>query len=265
VSGAFGGPVGFHSGAGEDGTSSTTAHQDMDLVRNALRDLKDGGAGFLRLYRPRPTAAFSPCDMTLEHYALAADAMKAKGFEPVERRAGGQLAVYDGNALVVDLVAPHADPRAHVIERFRLFSTALASTLSSLGVDARVGGIDGEYCRGDYSVNSEGRIKLAGVAQRIGRRGYHLGAVISVMPSARAGAAVNLAYRILGLHFNPATFGAVANLVPDLSSAVLFQRLQDAVAGELIALQGAKRKHVGNQMLSPADFETRQKLNPPGI
>ncbi len=135
--------------------------------------------------------------------------MRTRGFVPVERRAGGSLAVYDANALVVDLVAPHPDPREHVIDRFRLFSQAIASALTSLGIDARVGAVAGEYCPGDYSVNAGGSVKLAGLAQRIGRKGYHMGAVISVLPSEAAKAAVEDAYRILGMEFAPQTFGTL--------------------------------------------------------
>jgi hypothetical protein len=237
VTGPFGGPVQVLS---EDRDAATTALKDMDLVRHTLVGLNEGGVGFLRIYRPRPTAAFSPRDTALDRYAAAADAMRGFGFEPVKRRAGGQLAVYDGSALVVDLVGPHAEPRADVLERFRLFSGAIASVLLDLGIDARVGAIDGEYCPGGYSVNGEGRIKLAGIAQRITRRGYHLGAVISVMPSGEAKAAVTEAYRILDLPFSPATFGALADLAPELSFAVLRQRLQDVIAEKLLASVSAQ-------------------------
>lgn len=215
----------------------TSAHADMDRVRRTLQGFNGGGAGFLRIYRPYPTAAFSPRDTTLKSYAAAAELMRAFGFEPVQRRAGGQLAVYDGNALVVDLVAPHNEPRADVLERFRWFSGAIAQAFISFGIDARVGAIDGEYCPGDYSVNGEGRIKLAGIAQRIARRGYHLGAVISVMPSGQAKVAVAEAYRILGLSFNPATVGALADFVPGLSFAMLCRCLRDALAEKRLAAQ----------------------------
>ena len=214
-----------------------TAYEDMDLVRRTLLGFNDGGAGFLRIHRPPPTAAFSPRDTTLDSYAAAAEAMRGRGFEPVERRAGGQLAVYDGNALVVDLVAAHLEPRADVVERFRLFSGAIASAFISFGIDARIGAIEGEYCPGNYSVNGEGRIKLAGIAQRIGKRGYHLGAVIPVMPSDRVLAAAAGAYRILGYPFDPKTFGALADLVPDLSFVMLRQRLVEFFGEKLLVVQ----------------------------
>ena len=227
----FGGPVVFYDGDAEDGLSTTTAHEDMDLVRRTLLGLGGGGDGMLRIYRPVPTAAFSPRDTTMQSYAVAAEAMRKRGFEPVERRAGGQLAIYDRNALVIDLVAAHPEPRVQFRDRFQGFAGAIAASLASLSVDARVGCLPGEYCPGDFSVNGAGRIKLVGVAQRIGRRGYHLGAVISVSPSEPAMAAVAEAYQILGMLFDPATFGAIADLVPDLDFAALRESMHAPING----------------------------------
>lgn len=225
----FGEPVALYSGDAEDDTSLLAAHEDMDLVRRTLLGFNDGGDGFIRIYRPRPTAAFSPRDTTMQHYVSAADAMRERGFEPVERRAGGQLAVYDGSAIVIDLVAPHAEPRLQVHERFEQFSSVIVDALASIGVDARTGALPGEYCPGDYSVNGAGRIKLAGIAQRIGRRGFHIGAVLSVTRSDQARDAVATAYRILGLQFEPATFGAIADMVPKPSFATIRNALRVSI------------------------------------
>lgn len=104
-------------------------------------------------------------------------ALAAEDMELVRRTLAGlneQLAVYDGNALVVDLAAPHSAPRDDVMERFWLFSGAIATALGGLGIDTRIGAIEGGYCPGGHSVNGEGRIKLAGNAQRIARRGCGL-------------------------------------------------------------------------------------------
>jgi lipoate-protein ligase A len=236
VNSAFGGPVQLMPESTGGGAPAPPAQHAMDLVRQTLQGFENGGSGFLRLYQPAPTAAFSPRDTTLQHYAAAASAVQALGFQPVERRAGGQLAIYDEASLVIDLVAPHSEPRDAVMERFRQFSGVIAKVLTHLGIDARVGEIPGEFCPGTYSVNAEGRIKLVGLAQRIVRRGYHLGAVISVAPSDKARAAVAQAYGILGLPFDPATFGAAQSLVPGLSFTTLCQQLQSAITAELIAV-----------------------------
>lgn len=205
--------------------SSASAVADMHRPYELLTALNTGGAGSLRLYRPFPTAAFAPRDTTLPPYAEAAAAAARLGFAALERRAGGQLAVYDQNAIVIDLVSPHEDPRQHVMERFTAFSEAIGAALRGFGIDARVGEIDGEYCPGDYSVNARGAVKLVGVAQRIGRRAYHLGAVISVTPSPEAREAVTEAYRILGFPFEAATFGSIAGEV----SGVTFPALRGAL------------------------------------
>lgn len=225
---AFGGPVRLFTGDAADGLSATTPEEDMDRVRRELLAFNEGGPGSLRIFRPKPTAAFAPRDTTLPEYRWAAEVMQDMGFAAVERRAGGQLAIYDESALVIDLVAPHPEPRLDVIERFRVFSGAIASALRSLSIDARVGSVAGEYCPGDYSVNGGGRIKLAGVAQRIGRRGYHLGAVIAVERSALVMDAVTRAYRIYGFDFDPNSFGAVADF-----ARVSFAEMRRALLGAL--------------------------------
>lgn len=221
----FGGPVQLFTGDAADGTSATSPEEDMDRVRRELTALSDGGPGSLRIYRPRPTAAFAPRDTTLPHYEKAANVLRAMGFASVERRAGGQLAVYDESALIIDFVAHHPEPRLDVIARFRGFSEMIAGALRSFTVDARVGAVPGEYCPGDYSVNGAGRIKLAGVAQRIGRCGYHMGAVLSVESSAAVRDAVAEAYRIMGFEFEPCSFGAVSDLAPD----ACFSTIRDAL------------------------------------
>lgn len=225
----FGGPVQLFSGDAADGTSPATAEDDMDRVRRELIAFNAGGAGSLRIYRPRPTAAFALRDTTLPQFGQAAEAMRGMGFVPVDRRTGGQLAVYNSSALVIDLVSPHTEPRLHVAERFRVFSAKIAEVLQDFSVDARVGGLAGEYCPGEYSVNAGGRMKLAGLAQRIGRFGYHLGAVISVEASAEAGEAVAEAYRILGFPFEPSTFGALT----DFAEGITFTALRDALVMRL--------------------------------
>lgn len=229
VMSAFGGPVRVWPERTDAAQPSSGAAEDMDEVRRALAGLGAGEAGLLRLYRPLPTAAFAPSDRASANYGAAVEAVQAFGFEPVERMAGGRLAVYDKSALILDLVAPHKEPRLHVLERYAVFADAIAEALTRLGVDARVGELSGEYCPGQYSVNGSGRIKLVGVAQRIGRYGYHLGAVISVYQSASARAAVEKAYGQMDLAFEPQTFGAIADLVP----AVSFDAVRNALLGSL--------------------------------
>ena len=56
---------------------------------------------------------------------------------------------------------------------------------TSLGVDARVGEVAGEYCPGEFSVNARGAAKLAGIGQRVVVGGAHVGGVIVVRGAGR--------------------------------------------------------------------------------
>ena len=207
--------------------------EDVDIVRRALEGLKSGGEGLLRFHQPQPTAAFSRRDTTSPHYAAAAAAMRELGFQPVERPAGGHLAIYDQSTLIIDLVAPHSHPREHIHERFKLFSNSIASALSSLGVDARIGELAGEYCPGSSSVNGKGRTKLAGLAQRVVKHGYYLGTVISVSRSEPSKIAIAAAYDILGISFDSRTFGAITDFVDVQSLEAVYETVQNSIMATL--------------------------------
>jgi octanoyl-[GcvH]:protein N-octanoyltransferase len=230
VSTVFGGPVQLEPDITMDVRSRLSPAADMERVSRQLCLMQPGHVGSMRVFRPLPTAAFAPRDLSLAGYAVATKRLCEDGFTPVERRTGGQLAVYDDTALIIDLVVAHPQPRLDVIERFRSFAAAICSALAGFGIDAGVGPVPGEYCPGEYSVNAGGLRKIAGLAQRIVRCGYHLGAVIAVEPSPRVQAAAARAYDALGLHLNAASFGAAA----DAGKTVGFVDLRDALVGEML-------------------------------
>ena len=86
--------------------------------------------------------------------------------------------------------------------------------LRTLGVDARVGEVPREYCPGDYSVNARGQTKLAGIGQRLISGAWHIGGVIVVDGGDRVRDILVPVYEALGLDWDPATSGAVADEVP---------------------------------------------------
>ena len=134
---------------------------------HALLDLLAAGQRqpALRCYRPRATVAFGRRDTFLAGFADATAAARRHGFTPVIRGAGGRAAAYDEGCLIFDEVMP-ADGTA-IRERFADDADRQARGLQSLGVDARVGEVPGEYCPGEFSVNARGRVKLIGAAERI--------------------------------------------------------------------------------------------------
>jgi hypothetical protein len=202
-------------------------------VRTTLASLRPRDEGIVRFVRPRPTAAFSPQDTLHPHYKSVQNQMLEYGFAPVERSTGGRLAIFDENALVISILAAHPDPREHIIERYQIFANILANTLMLFGIDARIGELPYEYCPGRFSLNASGRLKLAGMAQRISRTSFQIEALICVTRSPPACTALAAAYAGLELQFDPHTYGALTDVQPTLDYGQVKTTFKDAVTAAL--------------------------------
>jgi lipoate-protein ligase A len=189
-----------------------------------------GRVPLVRLYRPRPTVAFGRLDALRPGYRDAVATARARGFAPVLRQPGGHAAAYDGGAVCLDIVRAEPDALPALQERFAEAAELIAGALRGLGVDARVGELPGEYCPGSSSVNAEGRIKLAGIAQRVVRGGSLLGAVVVVSGTARIRPVLEEVYNHLGLGWDPATAGSVEDVAPSVGVADVEAALLDACA-----------------------------------
>jgi lipoate-protein ligase A len=127
----------------------------------------------------------------------------------VVRGAGGRAAAYDKGCLIFDEVMP-ADGSA-IRERFAADADRQARALQTLGVDARVGEVAGEYCPGEFSVNARGRVKLIGAAERIVKAAWLHSSVVVVEGADRLRAVLQDVYAALGLDWDPASVGAVGD------------------------------------------------------
>jgi octanoyl-[GcvH]:protein N-octanoyltransferase len=170
----------------------------------------------LRYYRPQATVAFGRRDRFVSGFGAAARAALQHGFAPVIRGAGGRAAAYDDGCLVLDEIVPADDAMTGIQTRFSEEAEHQALALRSLGVDARVGEVPGEYCPGQFSVNARGATKLIGAAQRIVRGAWLLSTVV-VVESSSARHVRNVledVYAELELDWDPATTGSVADEAP---------------------------------------------------
>ena len=163
----------------------------------------------LRLARPAAVVAFAKRDALSPGYAQAVAAARAGGFGAILRLAGGRAAVFHEGTLELAHAVPDPDPKPGIHERFEATATLIARALREVGVNARVGDVEGEYCPGRWSVNAAGARKLAGTGQRVVAGGSHTGAVIVVDGAERIRAVLEPVYAALGLDWNPRTFGAV--------------------------------------------------------
>lgn len=214
---------------------------DVALSHAILSAVSAGEMGpTLRLHVPGALVAFGRADRVTPGYRAAVRAAEAHGFLAVERLAGGRAAVFHEATLAFSLAIPEEDPRKDIRQRFEMISGLMAAAFVSLGIDARVGEIAGEYCPGQWSVNVGGKVKVMGVGQRLVRNAAHIGGVVVVDDSHRIRDVLIPVYRALGLDWDPRTTGALADRSPGLSTKVVrksieaqFARLFDLVDGEL--------------------------------
>ena len=201
-----------------EGSAGGDPALDVALPHALLGLVAEGRRGpVLRSYRPQSTLAFGRRDTFLPGFSQAVAAARQRAFTPVVRGAGGRAAAYDSGCLVFDEVMPAQDSMSGIQARFADEAELQAGALRRLGVDARVGQVPGEYCPGEFSVNARGQTKLIGAAQRIVRGGWLLSTVVVVDSGARIRAVLEDVYAELGLEWDPATTGAVADEVPGVS------------------------------------------------
>jgi lipoate-protein ligase A len=202
----------------------------------------------LRLARPGAMVAFGKQDAIAPGYPAAARAARAEGFAPVLRLAGGRPAVFHEGTIAMAHAVPDPRPRAGIHARFEATAGLIARALRSLGIDARVGEVSGEYCPGSYSVNAGGARKLAGIGQRLVAGASHMGGVVVVDGANRVRGALVPVYRALALDWNPATAGAAAEEAP----VVTWDRVRDALLDEYARLHELEEAELDEETLALA-------------
>jgi octanoyl-[GcvH]:protein N-octanoyltransferase len=208
----------------------------------------------VRLWRPDPTMAFTGRDCVTPGIADAVAAAHRHGYVPVRRGPGGRAAGYDRASLCVDHVGRPGPGTRDITGRFARFAHEFAGALRTLGIDAQVGAVPGEYCPGDWSVNDGAGRKLLGAAQRLTRTGWLFSSVVTVGPPDPVRAALVDVYAALGLDFAPATVGSIADVVPGV-------RWQDAKEAFVTALGRDADLHRTTEVPAPALAEAASTLD----
>jgi lipoate-protein ligase A len=168
----------------------------------------------VRLSRPGRVVAFGRRDTVSPGYAAAVAAARARGFEAMERIAGGRAAAYTEGTLSLTMTFPDPHPARRTAARFEYSAGLAREALAGLGIDARVGEVEGEYCPGAFSVNAAGSRKLVGIGQRMIRGAAHVGFVIAVSGADTIRDVLEPVYSSLELDWNPETVGAVDQDLP---------------------------------------------------
>jgi lipoate-protein ligase A len=201
-------------------------------LSHALLDAVAAGRrrGAVRVFAPAPAVAFGRLDALRPGFAAACAVARRHGRTPLLRSVGGRAAVYDERCLVIEHVVAAPDATAGLQERFAEHAGRLQRVLRELGADARIGAVPGEYCPGAHSINAGGRLKLAGLAQRTVRGAALTSAVLVVGGGPGLRAVVEPVYAALGLEVDPATAGALDEVLPGVAVGAVAERVREAYA-----------------------------------
>ena len=206
---------------------------DIAISHALLAEVASGRrAPALRIFRPGPTAAFGRLDTLRPGFARACAVAREHGLTPLVRSVGGHVAAFDERCVVLEHVTHEADATAGLQARFEEQSRRVRDALASLGADARIGELAGEYCPGPHSVNIGGRVKVAGIAQRVVRHGAATSAVVVAGGGPELRAAITSIYAALELPVDPATAGALDEELPAASPAAVARLLRRAYAAD---------------------------------
>lgn len=221
-----------------------TAVSEAILLRVAAGELP----ATFRLHRPARELAFAKQDRVATGFGPAVEAAREAGFEPVLRLAGGRAAVFHEQTLAIAWAQPEPRPVARVQERFRQAAEIVTAALRALGVDARIGEIDGEWCPGAWSVNARGAVKLAGIGQRMIAGAAHIGAVVVVDRGELIRDVLEPVYRALDVDWDPSTVGSITAE----AGGIAFEEVEEALIGELGARYDLERADIDPETLERA-------------
>ena len=208
------------------GPAFGTALSAAILRRVAAGELPETG----RLNRPGKVVTFGRRDVVSDGYATAVEAARAAGYEAVERIAGGRAAAYNGEALNLSHAVRDVSPARSTRARFEAMAELVREALAELGVDARIGEVEGEYCPGAFSVNAGGSLKLAGIGQRMIKGAAHVGCVVVAADSAGLRDVLVPVYEALGLDWDPRTAGSVEDVVEGVTTDAVADALRRGLA-----------------------------------
>jgi len=218
---------------------------DVAVSHSVLRAVSSGElGGVFRLHIPGPVVAFGRADRLAAGYLQAVRAAGAHGFAAVERLAGGRAAVFHEGTLAFSWAVPDPEPRKRTMERFKVISSLMAEAFRSVGVDARVGEVPGEYCPGEYSVNLAGKTKVMGAGQRVVRGAAHLGGVVVVDDAQRIREVLVPVYRALDLDWDPRTTGAISDQAPGVDTNAVATAIVESLASRFDISPGTLPEHV---------------------
>ena len=186
-----------------------SAGADRQVVQRLAESVASTGVPALRVWQPPKQVAFGRRDSAADGYEHARLAARERGYEPIQRRAGGTAVAYATGTVAFAYAVSTATGRGGIEDRYRTATERLLAALASVGAAVRRGEPSATFCPGTHSLRADG--KVAGLAQRVKEETALVGGY--VVGTNRASAAVadvlDPVYRALGTPFDPTTVGSV--------------------------------------------------------
>ena len=196
----------------------------------------------LHVYQPSGRAvAFGRRETRSPGFSAAVRAARDAGFEPLIRATGGRAVAYTDQSVVVHHVCHEEEPIGGHDSRFIEFGELLVGTMRTLGVEARLGAVPGEYCPGAHSVNARGETKLVGTAQRVLRGAWLFASLVVVGDEHELRTVLTEVYGHLGQPFDPTSVGSLSAENPALEPAGVERALAPDGVRRVDAGQASRR------------------------
>jgi octanoyl-[GcvH]:protein N-octanoyltransferase len=205
---------------------------DTGVSDALLRRVGDGSLPeSFRISSPGNVVAFGKQDRLAPGFGRATEIARQHEFASVIRLPGGRAAVFHDQVISFSWTIPDPDPIRGVRRRFAQIASLVTGALASTGIEASIGEVQGEYCPGEFSVNHAGRIKVAGLGQRLIKGAAHVGGVLVVGGAGRIRDVLIPVYDALEIPLDPSTIGALDDIHPTLDIATV----EDALIAALRA------------------------------
>ena len=163
-------------------------------------------------------AVFGRRDVRAVGFPHAVRAVRKAGFEPAVRVTGGRAVAYTSSAIIVDIVQRQSSAMLDQEARFQKYGNLFVAAFKSLGIDARLGAVPGEYCPGAHSVNARGTAKLVGTSQRVIRDAWLFSALVVVDDRELIRSVLAEIYPNLDQPFDPDSVGTISDEAPGVST-----------------------------------------------
>ncbi|SDX89909.1 lipoyl protein ligase domain-containing protein [Halopenitus persicus] len=201
--------------------------RDARATATLLDRCAASGDSVVRVWRPPKHVAFGRRDATRDGYADVREHVSDAGYAVRERAVGGRAVVHTGTTVSIAWIAPAAERRFAIPERYDRLRSWVQGALRGTHAEVSEGEPPNSWCPGDHSLMIDG--KVCGVAQRVTTDCALTAAILIVQDVAEIARLTSRIYDGLDLSFDPATVDGVRDHDATLSPKTVISRLESEI------------------------------------